>query len=286
MAIAKTQDKLPAESDLSKEMESDAGAGISNRAEDNIVPTLKWLQPLSPEVMAGSGQIKGAAPGDFLLANQLVKAADGIWFQPCFMEHKLFEFTPLDRGGGFVAEHAMTVDDLGHPVFDTSNDPILPPGCRKTGLFKYEFSNGNSLIHYRQLAGIVWKDKSGSPYSINFKSTGHTVMREWMTTAGKANMFPNGHQRPLYSHVYQLHTGARRNAKGQWFVLEVGEPVCLDPSIVSKNFFEGTTPTPIMEIVGDPVYAYRIGKALNQAFKRRERAAATPEAERQVEEAM
>lgn len=252
--------------DLDAMMREDAGMGISNRPEDNIVPQLKVLQPLSPEVMDGPDRVPGAQAGDFLLGTTLVKGKEGIWFQPCAIQHKLFEFMPLDRGGGFVAEHPMARDEQGTVMFEEGGDPVLPSRAVKVDKFRYEI-NDNNLIHYRQLAGFAWVyagskrlEEQGQPYVISFKSTGHTTMRMWMTKAARANQFADGNQRPLFAHLYRLTTSHQRNAKGQWYALEVGDPVLIAPGVVAE-----------------PAQVYRTGRALAQAFARGEKESALPE---------
>lgn len=263
----KTESNLPARDDVSRLMREDAGQGISGRPEDNIVPQLKVLQPMSPEVMDGDERIEGAKPGDFLVGNALVSGREGLWFQPCFVDHKLFEFTPLERGGGFVAEHPVTRDELGNAAFTSAGDPQLPEGFRKVSTFKYESRDGNSLLHYRQLAGFVWP--SGVAYVISFKSTGHTTMRLWMTKAARSNPYEDGRQRSLFSHLYRLTTSRKSNSKGTWFSLEVGDAVCLDPEISPE----------VTKIVSDPFRAYVMGRALNAAFSTGEKTSPTPERE-------
>lgn len=261
----KSQDLV--DDDLSRAMRQDAGEGISHRPEDNIVPQLKILQPLSPEVLEGPDKVSDAKAGDFLLDGKVIKGAEGVWFQPCHVEHKLFEFMPLESGGGFVAEHPMQRDSTGYPRFSEAGDPELPKGAAKIERFKYEFANGNALIHYRQLAGLAWDGDRVSPCIISFKSTGHTTMRLWMTKAARANPFEDGTERPLYSHLYRLTTSHSRNAKGQWYSIVVGDPVCLDPA-VDKT---------IKTIVSHPSRVYVMGRALAQAFVKGEREAALPE---------
>src|SRR5215467_6348285 len=95
-----SKDELDA---LERMMREDAGAGISNRAADTLIPQITVLQPQSPETLAGKGR-----PGDFLAGDRVIPAADGVWFQPCGVRDLWIEFEPLDRGGGFVGTHPFT----------------------------------------------------------------------------------------------------------------------------------------------------------------------------------
>ncbi|HXU06090.1 MAG TPA: hypothetical protein VN903_34285, partial [Polyangia bacterium] len=111
-------------SDFDREMLGNADAGISDSALDNIIPQIKVLQPLSPEIV--DGKVEGARAGDFLIAGLPVRGSDGVWFQPCAQAHRWFEFKPIDDGGGFVAEHPFQVNASGDPIVDERGDPIPP----------------------------------------------------------------------------------------------------------------------------------------------------------------
>lgn len=239
--------------ELEKQMMEDAGRGVSTDASDNIIPQISVLQPLSPEVLEGPGQFEGAKPGDFLLAGKsVVPGKTGIWFQPAAVRQVWLEFTPLSQGGGFVASHEFTGEN------------VLPQGARRGEKMRVYFpDSGNECIHYRQLAGICWQAQIGLEYNISFKSTGHTIMREWNTLAMRSNRFANGSSRPFWGHVYHLTTVQKRNQAGQWYQINVGDPVLLSsPDAVT--------------VVGDQKYAYEIGRALAMAFETQEKVAAAP----------
>jgi len=256
--VKKTEGSEVAEvSDLEKLMQGDAGKGVSNRSEDNLVPQISILQPLSPEVLDGPANIAGAKAGDFLVGKRIIAGREGFWFQPCYVDQTWLEFTPLDRGGGFVAQHEFN-------GVDRSGNAVPPQGAVGYGRQKYRMANGNEVVHYRQLAGILWTAEAGQSkgleHVIAFKSTGHTVMRDWMTKAGQLR-FPNGDQHPLFGAVYKVTTEQRRNASGQWYVVKVDEPL----SLLAKE---------AAAVVGDATKAYHMGEALNAAFESREKQAA------------
>ena len=69
-------------------VEADAGKGVSTASEDNIIPLVYLLQPLSPQCMRGNAdQIEGAQPGDIWLrgsaVQEIVSGEKGIVVQPC-----------------------------------------------------------------------------------------------------------------------------------------------------------------------------------------------------------
>jgi len=248
--VAKAKETAPAVmSELDEQMRKDAGHGVSTDARDNIIPQINVLQPLSPEVLDGPAQVDGAKPGDFLLANKtLIPGKEGIWFQPAKVVQIWLEFTPLAQGGGFVGAHEF-VDE---------NQP--PPGARRKERFRMVFDNGNECIHYRQMAGIAWIERTGMEYNISFKSTGHTIVKEWMTKAIRSNRFNDGSSRPFYGHIYKLTTSQRRNNAGQWYVIDVGDPVLLSSAAAA-------------DIVDNPTKAYRMGQLLAKAFENKEKVA-------------
>jgi hypothetical protein len=251
---AKSTDVVEVDEEFEKELSQDAGKGISTEAEDNLVPLIYVLQPLSPQVMAGPAQIPGAKAGDIWLKNAtdpIVQGSEGIWFMPATMYMRWTEWIPCDKGGGFVGSH----DYLGR------NNP--PPGAHRDETEKsrprFRFDNGNECIETRYEAGYVWRDGAPMPYVIPFKSTGHTVSRGWMTRRGSLRR-KDGSVWPAWSHVYPLTTAMKRNNLGTWYIFQIGDPALYIPGH-GKPYQIG------LDIVGgDYRSAYRLGKKLEEAF--------------------
>lgn len=227
-------------------MKSQAGQGISNRQEDNIVPQIGILQPLSPAIV--NEEFPDAKAGDFIIGNEIVSGQKGIWFQPCHTSDIWFEFAPMSAGGGFVASHEFT----GY----RGGKPILPPGAVSEGGFDVRMGD-NVLLHYKQWAGLLWVNKHPVERIINFKSTGHTIQKQWMTQA-RERRFDDGTQMGLYTHVYHLTTEKMTNQKGTWFQLKVGQYQRINQA---------------EDIIGNPMVAARMGEALHKAFMGGERQA-------------
>jgi len=237
--------------DLDALLREHAGEGVSTDAADNLVPQIRVLQPLSPEVTAGK-----AAAGDFQLPDRVIKGSEGLWFQPCWRDNIWLEFTPRDRGGGFVGAHAFS-------GFDPSGNAIAPQGSRRQGAFGHVMAaTGNDVAHYSQWSGLMW-DAPGRAleHVINFSKSGHTIQKKWNTKALQADRFPDGRSQALFAHVYHLTTYQTRNAKGTWYLIEVG------PAVLIKS-------PEAAEVVGDQLQALRVAIALASAFKNREKVAA------------
>src|SRR3954466_10976413 len=87
--VVSLEDKLP--DDILKELEQDAGRGFSQKAEDSVVPLIRILQDLSPQVKTRDpAYIEGAMPGDILVAatGTLFKGNKGIDVVPfAFQRH-------------------------------------------------------------------------------------------------------------------------------------------------------------------------------------------------------
>ena len=260
--VTKTAVHLPAtDADLEEIMRQDAGAGISNRAADNLVPRIVLLQPLSPLVTR-----QGLVAGDFVIGEDSIAGATGFWFQPCYHDQLWLEFHPLDEGGGYVASYPFGDEDRP------------PAGAEKYGQFKFRMrGSGNELIHYRQFAGIVWRDRTGLEFVIPFKSTGHTVARDWNTRANQVNRLPDGRARALFGHVWHVTSVKVQRKQYTWFQIKVETPVLLD----------GSNAGPANEIVGDYKTAYMRGRSLHAAFRDREKVGeidVEPETERRDSE--
>jgi hypothetical protein len=252
-AARREQTQVAQVGELDDLMKQYKGQGVSTAKADNIVPQIKTLQPLSPEVTAGRGR-----PGDLLVGDTAVPAAEGIWFQPAFHESVWFEFTPREQGGGFVKSHGeVEVDDGG--------EELPPAGAKrvKGAAWRYRFENGNECVHYRQWSGLLWHAKQPYPYAINFTSSGHTVAKKWNMKAMSSNRLEDGSSRPLWAHVYHVTTEQKRNSKGTWYLPEIGPAVRIDEA-------DG------LDVVGSARTAFSVGLDMHEALASRERVVQEP----------
>ncbi len=109
--------------------EQDAGKGVSTDVADNVVPLLKILQPLSPQVLKQKQEyIKGAEAGMIYPRGekQVWDGEEGIRIVPCYYERVWLEWGP-ERGDGLKGRHPRGTDDTPkHPLYqpnDARPDP-------------------------------------------------------------------------------------------------------------------------------------------------------------------
>jgi len=263
---APQSDQLPAEmDDIDNLLYEHAGMGVSLRASDNITPSIVVLQPLSPQVLAGPQQLPRAAAGDFWIRgadDPIIKGQAGFYFQPVTMTEWWFEFVPREKGGGFVARYPVEYGNDGNMK--------APNGARqdRDNPYRYTFANGNNCTHYRFIPGILWENRIGLEYVIQFHGTGHTIARQW-NTKWTRKRFPNGKIMPTFSHIYHLSTVQRSNPKGTWFIITVDEGVPIRK---------------VENIIGDIRPAIMRGLALAQAFATGEKVEATPDQDVDIEQ--
>lgn len=197
---------------LMERMQKEAGRGLSSASEDNIVPLVYILQPLSPQVnLKNPKYITGAMAGDIWLRNSsspIVKGDEGFIFQHCYFMKDFIEWVPRTAGGGFVAKHEKMPADAKEVA-----DPKNPQRVR------YVRPNGNEIIHTRYHIGYVHMGERRLPYVIPFSSTGHTVSRGWMFTMNSKRL-PSGEEAPGYSSLFKLVTRERSNVSGTWSVFD------------------------------------------------------------------
>ena len=210
--VAVTKDNLPSGA-LLAEMQKYANLGLSSDIEDNLVPLIYILQPLSPQVdKTDDRYIKGAEASDIWLKGaetELIKGDVGILFQLVWIEKVWIEWVPRDSGGGYVGVHEKLPDDARE---------VRDPQSKKVRFMR---PNGNEVIHTRQHAGLVLTDDGEElEYVIPMSSSGHTASRGWMTDMRKVKM-PDGSSCPIFGALWRLRTHARKNNLGRWFTWDV-----------------------------------------------------------------
>jgi len=189
---------------------SDMGAGLSSAPEDNVVPLIYVLNALSAACTKSSPDyIKGAEAGDLLLrnlANPVIKGDAGFLFQPCaFMR----DFVEWKAGARIIADRHKRMPEDAKEV---ENDK---------GKMVWRRPNGNEVVDTRYQAGIAYlEDGRALPYVIPFKSTGHQICKNWMTSQN-GKMDKNGDRYPAFAFKYHLTTKIKRTGDHDYYVLNV-----------------------------------------------------------------
>lgn len=251
--VAKVQSNLPA--NIAQDMLGDVGKNVSTKAEDNLVPFLKVLQKMSPQVdKRNDAYIEDAEAGLIWLRNYpdmpLVNGDAGIVFQPCFMGKEWIEWVPREKGGGVVAR--WTYDDAD-PNKGRPDDCQLTdkPGDNRQIWMR---PNGNEVIETRSIAGFVHLGELRLPYVLPLQSTGHTFAKEWngmwrlkkqsayIRSQDPGFKFPDGWAdgiAPSYAYTYRLVTKHRSNSKGDWFQFQATDegPVSAEDYQLGRDLY-------------------------------------------------
>lgn len=193
-------------------MEEEAGKGLSQRSEDNLVPLIYILQDGSPQVKERDPDyIDGAKPGMIWLRNApdpLIAGEEGILVQPCFFYTDVVEWVPRDDGGGIVARYKeMPEEAVRHED-------------KKTKRVTFKMPNGNELVDTRYFIVNVYIGDMRIPYVLPMKSTAHKIGKALMFMMNSKQL-PNGKRAPSFACRYRLTTKEESNASGDWFNWDV-----------------------------------------------------------------
>lgn len=182
------------------------GAGVSTKAEDNLIPIVTLLQDLSPQVKDRNPEyVEGAKPGMFFIKS-LGLLFEDFQFQPCHFVSKWNEWVPRDSGGGLVD----SFDERPKDAQEVTNDK---------GKKVWKSARGNDLIETRYHAGFLMTDDQRIPAVMPFASTGHTVSRSWMVMMNNAII--QGKKAPSWFKNYHIKARLKAKNNQEWFLPEV-----------------------------------------------------------------
>ena len=202
-----------------------AGAGVASGAEDNLIPMVRVLQDMSPQVKPKNAEYVDGATAGMMYCGVLNLLFEKARFQPCAFQKGWVEWKPRGVGGGFVAQHAGLPDGAVDGV-DGNGNP-----CKKLG--------DNELVETRYHFGRLTVDGQTYPVVLPFTSTGHTVSKGFMTMLN--NQRHNGKVLPSFVKDYNLTTVQKSNASGEWSVMQFDDPqwVAEDDIAVGAAMFDG-----------------------------------------------
>ncbi len=190
--------------------EEDAGAGVSFKQEDQLLPLIYVLQTNSPIVdKRGDSYIPGAEAGHFWLRNSLTPIRDGvegIESIPCEMVRTWIEWLPNRQG--FVARHDSPPTDMQTRTMRDDSGREKPMLIRG--------GTGNVIQDTREFYLMV----DGQPYVLPCSGTKHTFARQWQTMFHQFRHPKTNDIMPAFSRKYKLTTVPASNAIGKWFGLQ------------------------------------------------------------------
>jgi hypothetical protein len=198
--------------------EQDAGKGVSTDVADNVVPLLKILQPLSPQVIKQKKQdyIPGAEAGMIWPRGEKQVwdgEEEGIRIVPCYYERVWLEWGP-ERGDGLKGRHANGTDDTPRELGATKKTD-------NNGNERWVMPGGNVLQDNRQHVVLVL-DKYAEPTPFVLPMTGSNIStsRNWHPVMNKKRT-KKGAKAASYRYVYQLTSVPRENDKGAWHQMAI-----------------------------------------------------------------
>jgi hypothetical protein len=228
-ALTTSLHDLPAE--LRDVTRRDAGQGVSNKTEDNLLPLVYTLQNGSPICDKRSeNYIDGAEPGHFWLRNALDpirSGIEGITVIPCAMRRTWLRFR--ENRGGFMG---IAYDE--QPANAVERIIQGDSGPRKALVLP---DDNSVLVDTREFYVLL----DGLPYVLPCKSTQHTFARKWNSYFQQLRHPETGECLPSWIHKYKLTTLSESDGEGhRWFGMKFTDigPVNLAEYQAAKKFHD------------------------------------------------
>jgi len=202
-----------------------AGAGTSDRPEDQATPFLILLQKGSPEINDREAAFIPGAEAGMLLnksTGQLFETDNGPLFVQAFSETCEVQWkTP--RGNGFVARHPLDTP-LAQQVRLTVN-PQKPDGAKLRML-----PDNTQLVETAYHYGFLLE--TFEPVVIALSSTGLSVHKAWNTLLRNKRVWRNGTMKvqPAFNTIVRLDTMWRKKDSNDWYQLKPVDCGFIDPN--------------------------------------------------------
>lgn len=198
-----------------------AGIGGNDIGSEGLaIPFINVLQALSPQVTEQT--VPGARSGQFFntVTQELTDGNEGLIIQPIYEEYVFVEWTPREKGGGFIAVHRAD-DDL---VKETLHED------RRDDKGKLLTADGNSLVETFQVyVRLLTSDgKDGLGFGVvSFTSTKIKSYRAWKTSRDTIRGVSRENT-PVFAHRAKLTTLLSKNKNNQSFYVTVISPFAAD----------------------------------------------------------
>jgi hypothetical protein len=202
------------------------GSGVATDQSDLLIPMIRILQALSPEVeKKGTAYIPGAEPGMGLMKNApnpLINMEDGILFQPVYNNKAVVEWVPRQSGGGGGGGFVTSYPEMPKNAARVA-DPNNP---KKTMTINPE--TGNILVETRYQGGFVISENNPPmPAVIPFSSTGHTVAKGWNFLMSQKVL--QGKRADAWAVYYRIKTKLKTRGSQNWYIFDIQDAGPLDP---------------------------------------------------------
>ena len=198
-----------------------SSAGFSEVASDDLaIPFLRILAQMSPQVNKRDGAyVEDAHAGMIFnkVLNEAYNGEEGIEVIPCHYNRRYVEWTPREKGGGYVESYSSDDPVVSSTNRDDQGRDVLP--------------NGNYLSNTAQFFVLFLHKTMGAQRAlITMTSTQLKKSRKWLTQAQSITAKgANGvYTLPLMSQVYKLSTIPEQNDHGSWFGWEINRVRQLD----------------------------------------------------------
>jgi hypothetical protein len=180
---------------------------------EQIIPRLKILQPLSPEVQEdGSQYVSGAKPGMFYntASGKLTPGQEGIIAVVIGHTKQTIEWMPREQGGGLVK--IWGADEGWKAKCDEEARDDLNPVTK----------DGHTIDKQRSFLIFDVNSKTGEmdPSFLNFRSTGNRVANILATMLTQTRYRMSNGQTitpPFYYYTYKFTLDKLTNMKGTWW---------------------------------------------------------------------
>lgn len=204
------------------------GAGVATGQDDLLIPMIRILQALSPEVeKKGTSYIPGAEPGMGLMKNApnpLINMEDGILFQPVYNNKAVVEWIPRQSGGGGGGGFVTS-----YPEMPKNAARVADPNNPKK-MMTINPETGNLLVETRYQGGYVI-DETGKappmPAVIPFASTGHTVAKGWNFLMSQKAL--QGKRADAWAVYYRIKTKLKTRGSQNWYIFDITDAGEIDP---------------------------------------------------------
>jgi hypothetical protein len=179
-------------------------------AADIAIPFILVLQALSPQIR-GDNRIEGANEGDFYNTVTNFVYGEQIQLIPCAFNKAWVEWSPREKGGGFIRQYS-DISILDKCIKNDKNQDMLKSGnIIVTTAYHYCI-----LLHLGNIERVV----------VALTSTQLKKSRRWNSQmmALQINTPFGIITPPMFSHIYKAVTIEERNDQGSWAGWDISSP--------------------------------------------------------------